>query len=115
MESPVIKLGVVVRDRYGQTGIVLTKEATPAQDWIDDQLAADDIKSLGPTEWWGVMPFGGGYLLVPGPLLVYLRDATYEDFLTAAESARASGRERLAKIFPDYLERVVAERQRTQQ
>jgi hypothetical protein len=91
------------------TGIVCSKEPIPPQDWIDDQINASDIKILGPTNWWGILVFGGGYALSPGPLLVYLREATYEDFLAAADSARASGRLRLAKVFPTYLKRVVAE------
>ena len=105
-----IKLGVVVRDHYGRVGIVLTKQPTPAQDWIDDQRNVADIKSLGPTDWWGVMPLDGGYAWAPGPHLTYLRDATYDDFLAAADAANVSGRERLAKTFPDYVNRVIAER-----
>ena len=103
-----IKLGVVVCDWYGRTGIVCTKEAAPPQDWIDDQRNATEIKNLGQTDWWGVMPFGGGYALSPGPLLTYVRDATYDDFLTAADTANPSGRERLVKIFPDYVNQLLA-------
>ena len=56
------------------------------------------------------MPFGGGYLLCPGPELKYIRDATYDDFLDAADTAQVAGRERLIKIFPQYVTRVLAER-----
>ena len=110
MNQAMIKLGAVVRDRYGRIGIVCSKETAPAQDWIDEQLNSVDIKKLGQTDWWGVMPFGGGYLLAPGPLLDHLRDATYDDFLTASETARAPGRKRLVKIFPSYVDRLLAER-----
>lgn len=110
MSRSSIKLGAVVRGPYGHVGIVCSEEAVPAQDWIDEQLNVADIKSLGPTDWCGVLVFGGGYLLVPGPLLTYLREANYEDFLAAADTARASGRERLMRIFPHHVERLLAER-----
>jgi hypothetical protein len=58
-----------------------------------------------------VLLFRGGKILSPGPLLSYERSATFEDFLQAVDTANASARQRLAKIFPNYLERVVVERQ----
>jgi hypothetical protein len=109
-----IKLGVVVRDLYRKTGIVCSKEPVPAQDWIDGLVHSAEVKKLGPTDWWGVLVFGGGYLLVPRPLLTYLRDATYDDFLEAADTAHKSGRERLLSIFPHYVEQLLAERRRAE-
>lgn len=109
MKRSSIKLGVVARGRYGHTGIVLSEEAVPVQNWIEDQLNAADIRSLGSTDWWGVLVFDGGYLLSPGPLLTYVRDASYDDFIAAADAANSSGRERLVKIFPHYVERLLAE------
>jgi hypothetical protein len=105
-----IALGDVVRDRFGQTGIVCTAEPDPPKKWIDGLVDSSDVKALGKTEWWGVLAFGGGYLLSAGPLLVVLRRATYEDFLAAADTAKSSGRERLIRIFPGYVDRLMAER-----
>jgi hypothetical protein len=110
MKVPTLTLGTVVRDRYGHIGIVCTRETTPTESWIEKQLNSEEIKKLGKTDWWGVLVFGGGYLLGAGPLLTCLRDATYDDFVEAAEAAKATGRERLAKIFPAYLNRLLAER-----
>jgi hypothetical protein len=39
------------------------------------------------------------------PLMVYLREATYDDFVEAAECANAAGRERLVKLFPNFATR----------
>jgi hypothetical protein len=109
-DTSLIKLGVVVRDPYRMTGIVTRTAAVPAQDWIDGLVHSAEVKKLGPTDWWGVLLFGGGSVLVPGPLLTYLRDATYDDFLEAADSANAAGRETLLKLFPHYVNRLLAER-----
>lgn len=114
MTLPPIKLGAVVSDRYGHIGIVCTQEPAPNRNWIDKQLNSDEIKNLGNTDWWGVLVFGGGYLLAAGPLLQYLRDANYDDFLKAASTAKATSRERLVKIFPDYVHRLLAERRSSQ-
>jgi hypothetical protein len=105
-----IRPGVVVRDPHRKTGIVCSKEPVPAQDWIDGLVHSADVKMLGPTDWWGVLALDGGYLLVPGPLLTYLRDATYDDFLEAADSANPAGREALLTLFPHYVERLLASR-----
>ena len=78
--------------------------------WIDDQLNVDEIKRLGSTEWWGVLPFSGGGLLAPGPLLTFVRDATHDDFLRATDAANVHARKTLAELFPDYLNRVLTER-----
>jgi hypothetical protein len=110
MNTSSIKLRDVVCDSHGRTGLVCSKEPVPPQDWINDQLNVDGIVKLGITDWWGVMPFDGGYCLSPGLLLKYLREATYDDFLAAADSANAPSRELLVKIFPDYVNRLLAER-----
>jgi hypothetical protein len=110
MNTSVIKLGVVVRTWYGPIGIVCSKEAEPAEDWIDDQLNSSEIRKLGRTEWCGVLLFTGGYALSPAPMLEYLREAGYDDFLSAVDTANAPGRKHLAKVFPTYVDRVLAER-----
>jgi hypothetical protein len=56
------------------------------------------------------MPFSGGYLLSPEPELQTIRPASYEDFLAAADTAAIAGRERLARVFPAYVNRLLAER-----
>jgi len=110
MNSSSIKPRLVVRYHPGVEGIVHAKKPVPAQDWIDDQINVTEIKRLGPTEWWAVLPFTGGYFLAPGPLLTILRDATYEDFLSAAETANVPGRKTLAELFPDYLKQLLTAR-----
>ena len=106
-------VGVVVKDTFGREGIVCSSEGAPPKDWIDDQVAAKELKKLGPdVRWWGVMPFGGGYLLCPEPELKYVRQASYDDFVSAADTAGSHGRERLLKIFPEYVDRLLKEKQR---
>lgn len=110
-----IAIGSVVRDSLRREGIVLSKEKPPARDWIEEQVDAEDIMKLGrDVEWWGVMPFTGGYLLCPEPMLTWLRSATYEDFLVAADHAGIEGRASLAKTFPHYVDEVLASRQKRQ-
>lgn len=110
MNMVAIKLGVAVRTWYGPIGIVCSKEAKPAEDWIDEQLHSSKIRKLGNTDWWGVLLFGGGYALSPEPMLEYLREAGYDDFLSAVDTANIPGRKYLAKVFPAYVDRVLAER-----
>ncbi len=105
----------VVRDSLNREGIVCSREPRPTRSWLDAQDDSAEIKALAPdVEWWGMMPFDGGYLLCPGPHLKWLRDATYEDFLLAVDHAGTEGRLQLAQLFPHYLRRaqdtVVAER-----
>lgn len=108
MTETLIHLGGVVRDTMGREGIVLSREGGPPRDWLEEQVNVEQIKSLGPSiEWWGVMPFDGGYLLLPGPLLTWLRDATFEDFLRAVDHAGLEGRLGLAKVFPHYVDHVL--------
>lgn len=111
MTKSEMSIGSVVRDRFGREGIVCSKEANPPRDWLNEQVGADKIKAYGPdVRWWGVMPFAGGYLLCPEPELEWLRSATYDDFISAADTAGIPGRERLAKTFPHFVDRVLAER-----
>jgi hypothetical protein len=112
MTKEELSVGSVVRDRFGREGLICSRESTPPKDWIDEQVGAESIKMKGPASvrWWGVMPFGGGYLLCPEPELEWLRVATYEDFLAAVDTAGIHGRERLAKTFPQYVDRLLAER-----
>ncbi|WP_029922258.1 hypothetical protein [Nevskia soli] len=105
-----IKLGIVVRAKHGIIGIVCSKEGRPPEDWIDEQVDSQEIRGLGQTEWWGILLFTGGYALSPGPMLEYLREASYDDFLSAVDTANVSGRKHLAKVFPAYVDRVLAER-----
>lgn len=108
MRTEPIHLGAVVRDSMRREGIVLTKEADPPPDWLKDQVNIQEIRALGPNiQWWGVMPLDGGYLLLPGPLLTWLRDASFEDFLRAVDHAGPEGRLSLAKVFPHYVDHVL--------
>jgi hypothetical protein len=110
MNSPLIKPRAVVRYHSGVEGIVRSREPAPAQDWIDDQINVAEIRRLGHVEWWGVWPFTGGLFLAPAPLLSVLRDASYEDFLSAADMANTSARKGMAQLFPEYIQRVLTER-----
>lgn len=110
MNSPLIRSGVVVRDTFGRVGIVLTRKPQPDEKWIDDQVNSTDIKRLGSTEWWGVMPLDGGFARAPSPLLTYLREATYEDFILAADNANSAGRKYLIEVFPTFVDRLLADR-----
>jgi hypothetical protein len=113
MSASAIRIGVVVSDWYGRFGIVCERRSKPSEDWIGEQINSKDIEKLGETGWWGVMPLDGGFSWAPGPHLTYVREATYEDFLQAADFANSAGRETLLKVFPDYVNRLLEERGRT--
>ena len=99
--SAAIALGQLVRDAHGREGIVCPRKQRPPEDWIEEQLNANDIRRLGQdVAWWGVMPLDGGLVLVPEPMLEVIRPATYEDFLVAADHANIEGRKYLATLFP---------------
>jgi hypothetical protein len=106
-----IQAGYLVRDSRGRPGIVCTRKDRPSEDWIDEQLDAEDIRRLDQdVPWWGVIPLDGGLVLVPEPMLEVIRPAAYEDFLVAADHANIAGRKYLATLFPHYVDRVLAER-----
>jgi len=111
-EQHLIDIGAVVRDNLGREGIVLSREKAPPQEWIDEQIDADEVRKLGTmVNWWGVMPFDGGYLLCPEPMLTWLRVATYEDFVMVADHAGVEGRLSLVKVFPHYVNLLLEKRQ----
>jgi len=82
---------------------------------VSEQVNVQAIQALGAdVPWWGVMPFDGGYLLQPEPLLTFLRDASFDDFLRAVDHAGLEGRLNLAKVFPHYVNRVLELRREAQ-
>jgi hypothetical protein len=104
-----IKPGRVVRYQSGIEGIACFEEPVPAQDWIDDQINAEEVPELETASWWGVFPFDGGYLRAPDVLLTTLRQATCEDFLKAVDAANVSARKALAELFPDYAKQALSD------
>lgn len=105
-----IKIGTTVRDPFGREGVVCAKEISPPESWINEQLKSHEIRKLGHVTWWGVIVFGGGYVLWPEPMLTYLRPTSYDDFVAAADTANPSGREKLAIALPHHVDRLLEER-----
>jgi hypothetical protein len=104
----VIKPGILVRDNYHREGIVVGEEPRPSREWIAEQVDQQPASLPLETRWWAVLPLGGGMVLAPEPLLHPIRAATYDDFMTAIDHGNAKARLTLAKLFPDYVRRVVA-------
>lgn len=103
----VLRPGFLVQDPLGRRGVLCSREQPPERAWIAEHVKAEEILALEAPEWWGVIPFGGGFLLWPGALLEGLRPAAYEDFLAAADGANPAGREKLALLFPQYVDRLL--------
>ena len=104
-----IKIGAVIRDSHRRVGIVCSEEPTPTRAWINKLVKSEEVENLGPTKWWGVAPLDGGYVLEAEPLMVYLRDATYDDFLRTIDSQNAAGRDRLVELFPEFVAEFLAQ------
>lgn len=108
-----VRTGLLVMDAFNREGLVCEQRERPPEDWIRDQRNVEDIRRLPPdVRWWAVMPLTGGLVIAPEPMLTVIRPATYEDFLLAADNANIAGRKSLALIFPEYVDRAVAKRQR---
>ena len=107
-----VMTGMLVRDPNGRTGIVFERRERPAEGWIKDQENVEAIRHLPRnTTWWSVLPLTGGLVIIPEPMLEVLRPAAYEDFLAAVDGANIAGRKYLALIFPEYVDRIITERQ----
>ncbi|MEW6365022.1 MAG: hypothetical protein AB1714_10335 [Acidobacteriota bacterium] len=114
-DNQAVGIGTVVRDSFGPEGIVWSKKEPPAEEWTHAVVDEHAIAKIGPSvRWWGVMPFGGGYLRCPEPMLTRLRTATSEDFLLTADHAGVPGRLRLAKVFPDYVDLLLERRRNSE-
>jgi len=109
LTASTIQVGAVVRDQFGREGIVLAPDAPPSPAWLSAHVEFDFLRALGPdVPWWGVLPFGGGYLLCAAPVLTYLRAATYDDFLMAADAASADARATLSRVLPHHTATFLA-------
>jgi len=92
MTSISMKPGLLVRDDLGREGIVSSREERPSEAWVNEQHDAEEIRKLDASvPWWGVMPLGGGLVIVPEPMLQVIRPTTYEDFLIAVDHANVAG------------------------
>ena len=103
---PVAVEGVPGAELYGREVLLIRRERKPSQRWLDEQVDRR-VKPLADSPWWGAMPFTGGYILVPEPLLRYKRIPTYKDLMVIIDHANKDARKTVAQLFPDLVEAVL--------
>jgi hypothetical protein len=96
----------LIIDNFNREGIVVERAKRPTASWLADQ---DDVRLralAADTVWWTVLPISGGAVIVPEPLAQFIREATIEDAMRAAEYANEHALRTIAQLFPDAVERA---------
>lgn len=92
--------GDLIVDNYGREGIVLWRDKTPRKKWLSIQ-EDERVKTIRTKQWWLVMPLmSGGSVIVPEPLVSFIRRATTEDAAGVVALNEASY-VTLVRLFPD--------------
>jgi hypothetical protein len=102
----------LIIDNWNREGIVIEQVKRPAAGWLADQ---DDtrIRALpADTSWWSVLPIIGGCVIVPEPLVQFVRQATIEDAMRAVEYANEPALRTIGSLFPEAVERALQQRQK---
>lgn len=105
-----IKVGSIVVDNHHRRGIVCYQEACPDEKWISEQVDERIRQTPQASKWWGIMPLTGGFVLCPESILRFQGQASYDDFIEAAEHANLEGRKTLAMIFPEFVKKAIEKR-----
>ena len=92
----------LIVDNWGREGIVAKRARKPSASWLSGQLD-DKMRQLPKdTIWWEVLNFRGGAVIVPEPLAQFVREATIEDAMRAAQCANQPALDILKRLFPKF-------------
>ena len=86
-------------ERTGEEGILVGREARPDDSWLRQQFDRR-WRDHADADWWAVMPLRGGLILVPEPLLRFLRSGSKDDVMMAVDHANDHGRRTIASLYP---------------
>ena len=102
----------LIIDNWDRESIVSERATRPSAKWLARQ-SDKRVDPLPPeTVYWTVLPIRGGAVLVPEPLAQFVREATVEDAMRAAEHANEAALRAIARLFPDALEQALQRRQK---
>src|SRR3954468_15639973 len=102
----------LIIDNWDREGIVHQQVKRPAKGWLADQSDSRVQAMPADTIWWSVLDIRGGSVIVPEPLATFVREATVEDVMRAAEYANDYALRTLAFLFPEAIERALQRRQK---
>lgn len=100
---PVAVDGVPGAELYRREILLVRRVQKPSREWLAEQVDRR-VAALADAAWWGAMPFTGGYILVPEPLLRYKRIPTYDDLMQIIDHANKEARRTIAQLFPDLVQ-----------
>jgi len=107
---PHVEIGDVVRDNYGRSGIVVREEPPPDQSWVDAQSDSRVNSVDRACRWLGILPFDGGLLIAPEPLVERVRRADADDIRTVAAEANSHGIKLLVEALPNAVLELLRDR-----
>jgi hypothetical protein len=102
----------LIIDNRDREGIVVQKVKRPAASWLEDQTDSRVRAMPADTAWWSVLVIEGGSVIVAEPLTRFIREATVEDVMRAAEYANGHALRTLAVLFPEAIEQALQRRQK---
>ena len=102
----------LIVDAFEREGIVFERTRPPSKKWILDQSDRRVRDLPDDTTWWHVLVVRGGSVILAEPLTTFMREATVEDAMRAADYANEHALRTLARLFPEAVERALQRRQK---
>jgi hypothetical protein len=102
----------LIIDNWNREGIFVKRVRRPAVGWLADQT--DERMRAVPSNaaWWSVLGIRGGCVLVPEPLVKFIRKATLEDARRAIEYANKAALRTIGSLFPEAVEAAFLRRRK---
>ena len=94
-----IQIGDIITDNYELMGIVLEREGKPTDEWLELQNDERMRQQPEDVKWWSVLPFTGGAVCIPEPLMVKERRATIDDLQEVYRNGYPFAQEELEQMY----------------
>ena len=102
----------LIIDNWDREGIVVERVEQPKASWLAGQTDSRMRGLPQETIWWIVLDVRGGAVIVPEPLAQFVREATIEDAMRAAEYANAHALRIIGQLFPEAIDKALQHRQK---